>query len=58
MILKILTASFKQIKRTVVQIIITDNPLSIKVFRPAFSIKINEITVIATFIAPMPKVAL
>ncbi len=42
---------------TVVKSIIT-RPVIIKVFLPAFSIKIREITVIATFIAPIPNVAL
>ena len=52
-----LTAAAKQIKSIVVVNIITDNPLSIRVFLPAFSINIKEIIVMATFIAPIPKVA-
>jgi len=33
------------------------SPASIKVFLPAFSIRMRDTTVIRTFIEPMPKVA-
>ena len=41
----------------VVHTTMTLNPINIKVLRPAFSIMINETMVMATFMAPMPKVA-
>ena len=41
----------------VVHINMIPSPVSIKVFRPAFSIRIREMMVIATFIPPIPRVA-
>ena len=52
-----LTAAAKQINKTVVVTNMMLRPTTIKVFLPAFSIKTNEIKVIATFMEPIPNVA-
>ena len=43
--------------KDVVQTNMTPSPVSIKVFLPAFSIKMREMMVMATFIPPIPRVA-
>ena len=51
------TLTNKHISRHVVHINITPSPESINVFLPAFSIKIRDMMVIATFMPPIPSVA-
>ena len=52
-----LTAKSKQTSNMVVVMTMTLKPAIISVFRPAFSIRTKDTKVMATFIAPIPKVA-
>ena len=53
----LLTLRARQMVRRIVQTNIPMSPVRCRVFRPAFSTRISEMTVMNTFMMPMPRVA-